>query len=235
MAPIACILIIIVLFAAGVWWEFACRENLRELRGNDHWITRTMDSNFPPEHAVRRTGGLINQMDAPGDMTQLHYFVFSGNMEGMRALLKSGADVNVTDSDGDTPLIVCAMHGGSCSTAKELLESGARIDATNLRGQTALSGAVAAGHTELVKTLIAAGADVQRARYEDRYTPLMLAARQGNAEMVEALLEAGADMSAMSSDARTALHVAPTSLAPLLQARQQPTASDAPLSAHEAV
>ena len=71
-----------------------------------------------------------------------------------------------------------------------------------------LSWAALAGHVEVVKALLAAGASVNQARTVDGTTPLHAAAATGHAEVVAVLLEAGADVDAKCDDGATALHVA---------------------------
>ncbi|MBC6439818.1 MAG: ankyrin repeat domain-containing protein [Rhodospirillales bacterium] len=58
-----------------------------------------------------------------------------------------------------------------------------------------------------VERCIAAGADI-RARDEDGWTPLHVAARDGTAESVQALIDAGADTEARTDNGATPLHVA---------------------------
>jgi ankyrin repeat protein len=54
-----------------------------------------------------------------------------------------------------------------------------------------LHSAVAARNAEIVRLLIAAGADVN-ARQQDDFTPLMAARQNGDAEIEQMLLDAGA-------------------------------------------
>ena len=58
-------------------------------------------------------------------------------------------------------------------------------------GWTPLIVAAINGHTAIVKSLLAAGADIN-ARDEDDWTPLMQAAHNGHVDTVKALLQAGA-------------------------------------------
>lgn len=58
--------------------------------------------------------------------------------------------------------------------------------------QTALIAAIAADHLDIVKTLLQAGARVNRVELQEP-VPLVLAVKQGRVEMVQVLLEAGAD------------------------------------------
>ena len=64
------------------------------------------------------------------------------------------------------------------------------------------------GKTEVVKTLITKGADVNARPIEGKvngWTALMAAAENGHTETVRALLEAGADLNARDKNGKTAL------------------------------
>jgi ankyrin repeat protein len=68
--------------------------------------------------------------------------------------------------------------------------------------QQPLMAAVAAGHLEEVKRLLAAGAPVDErapmlSGFNDAHTPLLVAARDGHTEIVAELLKAGADVNAV--------------------------------------
>jgi len=72
--------------------------------------------------------------------------------------VQAGMSVNVTEA-GTTPLIAAA--GGDCvATVDVLLTYGANVDATNSDGWTALIKATAAGYSDVVRRLLAKGADI---------------------------------------------------------------------------
>ena len=103
--------------------------------------------------------------------------------------------------------MTCA-RGGVLDTVTSLLDRGADVNASEAtNGQTALMWAAWEGHTDVIRTLLAHGAEVD-ARTTTGYTALVLAAREGYRETSEALLEAGADVNASAVDGTTALLVA---------------------------
>ena len=86
----------------------------------------------------------------------------------------------------------CSTHRqGRCRRRAFEAWSGRPTERT-LRGQTALMWAASEGHTEVVRRLIAAGAD-PLVRSTAGYSALMFAIREGQGETVNALLKAGAN------------------------------------------
>jgi len=80
------------------------------------------------------------------------------------------------------------------------LVAGAEPNASELSsGQTALMWATANGHTEVVRLLISAGADVNAAS-RGEFTPLMFAARAGAIDAAQLLLKAGSSVNVSTSD-----------------------------------
>ena len=116
-------------------------------------------------------------------------------LEFLRYTIARGADVTVLDSYNGTGLIRAADRG-YVSIVRELLETTATdIDHVNNLGWTALLEAVILGHgdeahTEVVRLLIEAGADVNLAD-RNGTTPYRHAKRNGYSEIAELLAAAG--------------------------------------------
>lgn len=158
-----------------------------------------------------------------GRFTALMFAVRAGDVESARILLDAGADIEARAIDRSTPLLIAsrstdALAGidwrvipfasGHEETARLLIERGADVTAFDRLGRTAIHAAVETNRPELVRALVAAGADVN-ARYADRVpalrgdyvsrapfkgaTPFWVAARDANLEMMRLLLDAGAD------------------------------------------
>lgn len=145
-------------------------------------------------------------------VTPLHEAAIVRNAAMLEAMLDAGGNPNAVFGEGETVLMTAARAGDAASV-RALLEHGGKPDATeNWHGQTALMWAALENHAEVVKLLVAAGADVNRASTKHDWvqisysegnvpknrdlgglTALQFAARNGSMAAVDALLEAGAD------------------------------------------
>ena len=118
-----------------------------------------------------------------------------GGLEMLRLTLRSGADVHSLDSYNGTGLIRAADRG-HVEIIRELLRTPIKIDHVNRLGWTALLEAIILGnggqrHTEVVRLLVAAGANVNLAD-RDGVSPLAHARQRGYAEISRILEAAGA-------------------------------------------
>ena len=111
---------------------------------------------------LRAQPRLINGRDARGD-TALIAAISKRDEDWTAFLLQKEADPNLASRrNGDTPLIAAARVGYA-EAAGWLLGLGAKVDATNRSGETALIVAVQQRDAALVKRLLAAGADPDKA------------------------------------------------------------------------
>lgn len=116
-----------------------------------------------------------------------------------------GAEVQgrgaVRVAESDLPLDRAA-RAGNLDELRRLLDQGADPNELNKWGTTALTGAPA--HTEIVRHLIAHGADVNK-RVADGTTPLNEASFWGHSETVAVLLEARANVNEAKENGYTPL------------------------------
>ena len=107
------------------------------------------------------------------------------------------------------PVVALAAVFGHLDVVGYLADRGADLNtsATNGSGYNALTGAVASGHTEIVKWLLQNGANPNH-RYGAGYSPLLSAAANGHLEIVKLLLAHGADPHATTNDGKSALELA---------------------------
>ena len=116
-------------------------------------------------------------------------------------LSKSGADVNALNSGGLNPLLT-ALGTRKVEAAKALIKAGADVNyVPDNNAKDAVSHAAEIGDLELLKALVAKGADVNRETWDlDKetgsfckgFTPLTRAAIYNNLESAEFLIESGA-------------------------------------------
>ncbi|MEV6395490.1 ankyrin repeat domain-containing protein [Streptomyces sp. NPDC051907] len=90
--------------------------------------------------------------------------------------------------------MVRAAADGDEERVAGLLDMGVPVDAVNSQHRTALDVALWAGHTDVVRLLVGAGADPRQSIGEySEDTPLRFAAGQGMTGVVRLLLDAGVD------------------------------------------
>jgi len=145
-------------------------------------------------------GGANVDAKDPHDRTALHEAVAAGHKDIIRILLAAGADQRVHDIHHRTPAQIAAHD-----RRKDILAllTAAEPEARN----DALFGAMAAGDTELVRSLISEGADVS-ARAEDGIGILHVAVGRADKEFLQFLIAKGADVMARTEDGQTPLHSA---------------------------
>ncbi len=117
---------------------------------------------------------------------------------GSFSILLPGADSRLSDAamrpDRDAVRLLLVQH--------------ADINGPQGDGSTALHWAAFHDDLDLMKTLLAAGADVRAKTREGGITPLFMAATNGNAAVIDALLKAGADANSAKSNGTTVLMIA---------------------------
>ncbi len=149
----------------------------------------------------------------------------------VKELIQAGADVNKKGQDGWTVLMeAVALSSKFSKIIPLLLQAGADVNARNNNGVSPLLLAMTE-NPEIVRTLIAAGADVNVGRIFDRTTALMIAARENKPEILNILLNAGADVERQDNKGITALMQAAFLIYPeivriLLEAGANPFAKD---------
>jgi uncharacterized protein len=107
----------------------------------------------------------------------------------------------------ELPLIEAVKSGNREAVRALLKQPSSAFKGVEGDGTTALHWAVRADDLEMVRLLLAAGADVKAATREG-VTPLSLAAVNGSVRMTEVLLEAGADANAVMPEGETVLMTA---------------------------
>jgi len=120
----------------------------------------------------------------------------ANNEDALRALLSLGASAKLITSRYDGTALIAAAHLGHTGVVKQLIAAGAPLDHVNNLHWTALIESIVLGdggtrHTETLRALVSAGANLQLADRNGN-TPLRLAQGRGYKAMVEILVKAGA-------------------------------------------
>jgi ankyrin repeat protein len=104
-------------------------------------------------------------------------------------LLNQGADPNLAARDGETPLIAAARIG-FMGALGDLLRMNAKVNAANRMGETALIVAVQNRHRDVVKVLLALGADPDKSDSAAGYSARDYAKRDTRSRDILKLIEA---------------------------------------------
>lgn len=179
-----------------------------------------------------RNGAKVNP-DDDDFKTPLHEAVRSGNAEVVRLLLNRGADTQARDASGQTPRDAAAGlsawfmdHGtnleaknrdgltalfqfsttGPLQAVEVLLDANAYLETEGPSRRTPLMVACERGQTEIVRLLLARGADANKVD-ERQGTALLVAAGKshGYTEIGELLISHHADINAQDQSKQTAL------------------------------
>jgi ankyrin repeat protein len=169
-------------------------------------------------------GAGVNRASANG-FTPLFFALKSGKPEVAAAVVEAGGSTAHVGPEATTA-VQLAMYQQDYAFAARMIEGGADIAAFDRNGNTLLHAAVLAGRPDLVKLLLARGADPNLPsaaprvewRYEANFRsgdyqvpskpPLLLAAEGGSAEAMELLIQAGADPRFRTAEGTTILHAA---------------------------
>jgi len=135
---------------------------------------------------LREHPTIVNTRDSDGN-TALIIAILRSDADWTGYLLNNDADPNLGGAGGDTALIAAARVGFDDSIGW-LLAMGAKVDGTNKMGETALIVAVQRRNARIVKQLLAAGADPDRADAAAGYSARDYAKRDSRAREINKLL-----------------------------------------------
>lgn len=152
-------------------------------------------------------GADVNEVISYGD-SPLHLAVRYGYEDIVGELILSGADLTQRDDLGLTAFYWALVSRPNTNVVAKFLEAGVDVNGTDgmLSKMTPLSTAAMTGDTELIKMLLAVGADANTRDKGNQ--PLHWAVNHGNIELVKLLIEANANVNAIGHAGETPLHIA---------------------------
>jgi ankyrin repeat protein len=189
--------------------------NARANDGSSALLWAAYHSDAEMTKALLAAGAAVDAANHYG-VTPLLQASRNGDIELMRALLDAGAQATRWHAEGETPLMAAARTG-RVDAVRLLLAHNSFVNAADpFQEETALMWASAEGHLEVVKALLAAGADpnlkahistITNRKNADHpsggFTALMFAVRNGHEDVARALIEGGADLKATNADGAT--------------------------------
>ena len=156
---------------------------LSELDNN--LIKSTYTGDLAQVEVLLAKGANVNLQDKK-QRTPLIFAASNGHTETVEYLIGQGAEVNARDSGGRTALLYACKRSFN-ETADVLLDKGADVNVqSKKKGVTALMLAAVWDNVELVKVLLARGADPFLTDTVGR-TAKLLAQKKGNADVVQLL------------------------------------------------
>ena len=182
----------------------ACTEVLLQ-----HWKSVCNNVAFVPHQwtdpAVCRVlidaGADLHTKDEDGCLP-LHSACDSGALDVVKMLVEAGAEVRAKSDDGETSFTMAAAHGHTETVCYLLGLPDVDVNHGNFN---ALQCAAMNGHTEVVRVLIDAGADIDIKDNYDGCSPLHYACESESLESVKMLVRAGAGVRATNHRGETCL------------------------------
>ena len=138
---------------------------------------------------ARSNGAEILDVRGDDGSTPLTITIARGDEEWTGFLISKGANVNLPGKGGDTPLILAARVGFT-EAVRWLLLKQARVDMTNRSGETALIAAVQQRQLPIVRLLLDAGANPDKADSAAGYSARDYAKRDSRSRAILQAIEA---------------------------------------------
>ena len=151
---------------------------------------RKSDGNAAKKIIDERGATVINARAYDGS-TALAVAIGNRDEDWTAFLLNQGADPNLPSKGGETPLMAAARIGYDDAVGW-LLGLGVKVDATNKMGETALIVAVQQRRARIVRALLAAGANPDKADTAAGLTARDYAKRDSRSREILQLIEASA-------------------------------------------
>jgi len=147
-----------------------------------------LSGDLRPVEVLLSDGAAVNARAKFG-WTAIMIAAVKGYTDTVKLLIAHGADVNTPDIYGWTPLMRATFENRPAVVETLLQVNDIDLDAGDEYGATALHHAAIKAHLQIVRLLLAHGANLQLKDTKGR-TPLMAATQQGQTAVVELLKQA---------------------------------------------
>lgn len=170
--------------------------------------TQTQTSRTPSVDKISQKPAAASNQSAE-DIQRKRFFALieKADVAGLRRTLRKHPDaitiVNLSSQD-EAP-IFAAVRKGSLELIKLLFECGGNRDARALYQRTLLQAAAGSNHPEIIRYLVAEGADVNTPDAMGD-TPMHEAAYYGNTEAIDCLFKLKAGLEKRNNEGQTPLH-----------------------------
>jgi uncharacterized protein len=137
---------------------------------------------------VEKPGSTVVNYRGGDGNAGLHIAMRARNANWVGFLLSRGADPNLGDANGDTPLMLAARRGFVEGAARMLMKR-AEVDKPNKLGETALIVAVQQRQSAIVRMVLEAGANPDKADHASGYSARDYARRDNRSPELLKLIE----------------------------------------------
>jgi ankyrin repeat protein len=187
-------------------------QGIRQTAVRSELVVRAYQGDLRQVDLLLKAGTDVNEVDGQGN-TALIAAVMRMQEPIVRRLLEAGAGVDYVNRAGlngaGLSALDVAVSTGNTEITRMLLERNPQIDRINAAGYTPLYIAVQTDYPDLVRALLAAGADPDIALSDVHplrgMTPLMCSVLHKNHRIARMLLQAGADVHQVIANGRDAL------------------------------
>ena len=187
-------------------------QDIRQTVVRSELVVRAYQGDLRQVDLLLKAGTDVNEVDGQGN-TALIAAVMRMQEPIVRRLLEAGAGVDYVNRAGlngaGLSALDVAVSTGNTEITRMLLERNPQLDRINAAGYTPLYIAVETDYPELVRALLAAGADPDIALSDIHplrgMTPLMCSVLHKNHRIARMLLQAGADVHQVIANGRDAL------------------------------
>jgi hypothetical protein len=170
------------------------KEPVRLRSGSDFaaWLDREVED-WTREHAAQQARETLLDRGIPVSVSSLERCIAEKNPEAIKLFLQAGFSPDTLNAAA-VPLICLAARAGDREIVALLLKSGASVNLpAGDRWGSAIIDAALGKHADILKDLLAAGADAN-AKSKDGQSALIIAVGLNDESAVELLLRAGANV-----------------------------------------